>query len=107
MVRPAKSQIRYSQKYHNMAPSAILSETPGNFAVDNNAIKEIKLKLKNIGQANMDLHEFEIEIASYSGKFEFRMDEKDDYVKLLKQVYGDKVKTPLGYFSSHGFKVRL
>ncbi len=102
-----RATFAYAQRYRTMPPSAILAETQGNFAVDNNAIHEIKLKLKDIGQRDMDLHEFEIEIASHSGKFAFRMDEKDDYVKLLKQVHGDKVKTPLGYFSSHGFKISL
>jgi hypothetical protein len=102
-----KASFAYSQKYLTMAPSAILSETQGNFAVNNDTIHEIKMKLKHTRQGNMNLHEFEMEIASGSGKFEFRMDEKDEYVKLLKQAYGEKVKMPLGYFSSHGVKMHF
>jgi len=104
-----RASFSYSQRYLNMDPAAALSETPGNFAVNNDAIREIKLKLKNInkGNAQVELHEFEIEIASASGRYEFRMDEREDYVNSLKMVYGEKVKMPFGYFSSHGVKLKL
>ena len=84
-----------------MEPSAIFSETQGNFAVANGSVKEVKLKLKDTGNQN-NLREFEIEV-KYSfwavRKYKFRMDENNDYVKMMKQVYGDRVKTPFGYFS--------
>jgi hypothetical protein len=102
-----KASFSYSQKYLTMTPSAILSETQGNFAVNNDTIHEIKMKLKHTRQGNMDLHEFEMEIKTNSGKFEFRMDENGEYVNLLKQAYGEKVKMPLGYFSSHGVKIHF
>jgi hypothetical protein len=101
-----KASFAYSQKYLTMVPSAILAETQGNFAVDNNTIHEFKMKLKHTRQGNMDLHEFEMELKTSAGKFEFRMDENTEYVKLLKQAYGEKVKTPLGYFS-HGVNIHL
>ena len=50
-------------------------------------MREINLKLKNIRQKNMNLPEFGIEIAGYFGKYELRIDEKDEFPKLLKQVY--------------------
>ena len=102
-----KATFAYSQKYLTMAPSAILSETQGNFAVNNDTINEVKMKLKHIHQGNMNLHEFEMEIETNSGKIEFKMDEKGEYVKLLKQAYGEKVKMPLGYFSSHGVNIHF
>jgi hypothetical protein len=104
-----KASFGYTQRYLNMDPSVALSETPGNFMVSNNAISEIKLHLKNInkGQTQAQLHEFELEIKSASGKYKFRMEERDDYVRLLKQVYGEKLKMPFGYFSSHGVKFTL
>ncbi|MCW4044169.1 MAG: zinc ribbon domain-containing protein [Candidatus Bathyarchaeota archaeon] len=102
-----KASFSYSQKYLTMAPSAILAETQGNFAISNDAIREIKVKLQHIRQGQPSLHEFELEIHSAAGKYEFRMDERDDYVKLLKQAYGERVKTPFGYFSSHGVKIHL
>lgn len=103
-----RASFSYSQRYLSMDPAAALSETPGNFAVNNDAIREIKLNLKNINRGQQtQLHEFEIEISSVSGRYEFRMDERDDYVNLLKMVYGEKVKMPFGYFSSHGVKLKL
>jgi len=78
---------------------AILAETPGNFALDNNTISEIKVKVKDIRRSNEVLREFTVEIHSTVGKYEYNMDENSDYVELLKQVYGERVKTPFGYFS--------
>lgn len=94
-----RATLGYAQRYLNMEPLAILAETSGNFAIENRTIREIKLKLKRI-RKETSFHEFEIEVHSTSGKFEFRMDENGDYVKLLKQAYGERVKLPFGYFSS-------
>ena len=102
-----KMSFNFSQRYLTMEPSAILSEAPENFALNNDEIKELKLNLKNIRQGNTNLHEFEMEVVSGSGKYEFRMDEKDENVNLFKQVYGERVKMPFGYLSSHGFKLKL
>ena len=41
----------------------------------------------------MNLPEFGIEIAGYFGKYELRIDEKDEFPKLLKQVYSKKSKS--------------
>jgi hypothetical protein len=104
-----KASFGYTQRYLNMAPNAILSETPGNWAVNNDTIHEVKLNLKHInrGQGQHELHEFELEVSSMQGKFEFRMDERNEYVDLLKQVCGEKVKMPFGYFSAKGVRFRL
>lgn len=87
-----QASFGYIQKYLLMEPSAILSETPSNFAIDNSSIQEIKLNLKNIGQTKLKQYEFEIEIKSNKGKYQFRMDDKNEYVTLLRQTYGEKVK---------------
>jgi hypothetical protein len=101
-----KASASFASRYLDMEPSAVLSETPGNFAVSNISVGEVKLKLKDSGsQANQ--REFEIEIKSSSGKYKFRMDENNDYVNMLKQVYGDRVKTPFGYFSGGGLKFKI
>jgi len=97
-----RAAFNVSQRYLRMQPSAILSETPGNFDIANSFITEIELKLEKQGNAD----EFEIQVKSASVKYEFRMDENSDYVKLLKQVYGEKVKMPFGYFS-HGINIKL
>ena len=92
-----KATWGYSQRYLTMPPSAILTETPGNFELYNNTISEIKVKLK--GNKEGEMRYLEVEIHSTAGKFEYHMDENSDFVNLLKQVYGDRVKMPFGYFS--------
>jgi hypothetical protein len=90
----------YAQRYLTMAPPAILAENPGNYAVDNSTVREVKIKLKEImNGGNVQSREFEMEVHSASGKVEFKMDERNEYVDLLKRVYGDRVKMPFGYFS--------
>ncbi len=101
-----KASASFASRYYNMEPSAALAETAGNFAVGNNTVNEIKLKLKDHGDQSMQ-RDFEVEIKSSSGKYNFRMAENNDYVKMLKQVFGDRVKTPFGYFSAGGFKLKL
>jgi hypothetical protein len=95
-----KVSFNFAQRYFSMPPSVILTETPGNFAVDNNVTSEVKIKSKDImSNGQVYRSEFEMEIHSSQGKYEFTMDERDDYIKLLKQVYGERVKMPFGYFS--------
>jgi hypothetical protein len=97
----------YTKRYLNMEPAAIIAETPGNFAIHNNNISEIKLKLKHINNDYDSLRkEWEVEIHSSQGKFEFKMDDNSEFVNLLKKSYPGKVKTPLGY-SSHGINIKL
>jgi hypothetical protein len=54
--------------------------------------------LKGANQQNQR-RELEVEFCSSAGKQVFRMDENSDFTGLLKQVYGDRVKMPFGYFS--------
>ncbi|MCW4004756.1 MAG: zinc ribbon domain-containing protein [Candidatus Bathyarchaeota archaeon] len=93
-----KGTFGYTKKYLTIPPQAILAETPGNFALNNNAINEVKVHLKGANQQNQR-RELEVEFCSNSGKHVFRMDENSDFTGLLKQVYGDRVKMPFGYFS--------
>ena len=101
-----KASFGYTNRYLTMDPAAIIAETPGNFAIDNNSISEIKLKIKYFDQDN-NRKEWEIEVRSFSGKYEFRMDDNHEYIELLKKVYPDRVKMPFGYFQSKGFNVKL
>lgn len=43
--------------------------------------------------------DLKVEIHSTAGKYEFIMNENSDATNLLKQVYGDRVKMPFGYFN--------
>lgn len=93
-----KGTFGYTKKYLTMPPQAILAETPGNFELHNNTISEVKVNLKGANQQNQR-RELEVEFRSTAGKHVFRMDENSDSTGLLKQVYGDRVKMPFGYFS--------
>jgi hypothetical protein len=92
-----KATFGYSKKYLTIPPQAILVETPGNFALYNNTISEIKVKVDHDQEG--ETRDLKVEIHSTAGKFEYHMDENSDFVNLLKQVYGDRVKMPLGYFN--------
>jgi hypothetical protein len=93
-----KASFGYAKKYLVMPPDAIIAETPGNFALNNNTIIEIKVKPK-FGQEDVPVQMLKVEIHSTSGKFEFEIEENSEYVKQLRQIYGERVKTPLGYFN--------
>lgn len=95
-----RATLSYANRYLSMEPSLILSETPGNFYIDNDSIGEIKLKLS----PQRNVNEFDVEIHSRSGKMVFNMDENADNVRLLKNAYGDRVKLPFGY-SISGFRL--
>ena len=107
-----KEQLKASsgqpQRYFSMTPSAILQESPGNYSVENKGISEIKIKHRDV-MRNGEVYEreFEMELHSLSGTYTFKMNENDQYIQLLKQVYGERVKMPFGYFSSHGVGVRI
>ncbi len=103
-----KATVNYTKRYLTMDPNTVLAESPGNFALDNQGIREVKIHLKN--QQNMHrqhTHEFSIELVSAQGNYEFHMGEHNQFVELLKQVYGERVKMPFGYFQSHGVRVKL
>ena len=96
-----KASFGYAQRYLSMDPNAALAETLGNWAVNNGAVQEVKLHLKDINRGNdTQVHEFELEVLSAQGRYAFRMDERNDYPQLLKQLYGERVKMPFGYFSN-------
>jgi hypothetical protein len=94
-----RSSLSFGQRYLAMDPAAILAETPGNFAIDDSGISELKLGLKHIRQGNTETHELELEIRSSTGRYEYRMDDNADNVKALKERFGERVRTPVGYFS--------
>ena len=89
----------YQQTYLAMQPSAILSQTPDSFAIENISIREMKLSLVSAGgDGYADFEEFEMQILADSGNQTFRMTKRDEYVVRLKQSYQDKIKLPQNYF---------
>jgi hypothetical protein len=93
-----KATFSYARKYLNMSPEAVLAETPGNFAVYNSSISEVKVHLKGAHDENQR-NELEVEFKSSQGTYVYRMDEDSDCVNILKRVYGERVKMPFGYFN--------
>lgn len=103
-----KTAFTYSGKYLEMPPDSIIAETPGNFALENSAISEIKVDLKKEYRGtNVTPKDFELHIQTSSGTYTYRTDDNDNYTKLLKQVYGERVKMPFGYFSKGPVKIKL
>lgn len=95
-----KASFSYTKRYLTMTPAAILAETPGNFAINNNTVREVKFKIKYLGNYDESSRkEWEVEIHSSMGKYEYRMDDNSQFVDLFKKVYPNRVKTPMGYFS--------
>lgn len=92
-----KGSFGYTDRYLTLPHQTILNETPGNFALYNNTITEIKIRLK--GDDERAQQEFEAEIKSTSGTYKFHMNENSQLTDLLKRVYGERVKMPFGYFS--------
>ncbi len=88
----------YTNRYLTIPPQTILAETAGNFAIYNSTISEIKVHLKGQHQ-NDGPREFEAEIQCSSGNYKYRMAENSEFTDILKRVYGERVKMPLGYFN--------
>ena len=93
-----KSTLGYSKRYLTMSPEATLAETPGNFVIPNNTIHEIKIHLRGDHNDNQR-RDLEAEIKTSSGTYKYHMAENSDFTDMLKRVYGNRVKTPFGYFS--------
>jgi hypothetical protein len=94
-----RATFGYSQKYMTMPPQAILVETPGNFALDNNSISRINVHLKGAHHERNQRREFELKFYSSAGTYEYHMDENGEFIDTLKRVYGQRVDMPFGYFN--------
>jgi len=90
-----KSGFTYHERYWSMAPESIIAENPGNFTMDNSSIGSIRVKRKlEHRQDDIDETKTELEFQSSAGKFRFSIDGySDETAKVLRQVYGDRVKT--------------
>jgi hypothetical protein len=94
-----RATFGYTKKYLTMPPQAILAETPGNFALDNNSISRINVHLKGAHNERNQRREFEIKFYSNTGTYEFRMDENSEFIDTLKGAYAQRVDMPFGYFA--------
>ena len=99
------AQFRFALRYETMSPDQSLTETAGNFAIENPQITAISLKLNDSGE--MEYSEFKIIIESSGGKTEYLIGEDDRFINLLKTVYGERVHMPFGYFRAGGVTVKI
>ena len=74
----------YQQRILAMAPSSIMAQTNGCFAIQNGSVREINLKIVNAsGDGYSDFQEFEMQILSNLDASTFRMTKRDEYVSRL------------------------
>jgi hypothetical protein len=99
------AQFRFALRYETMSPDQALTETAGNFAIENPQITAISLKLNDSGE--MEYSEFKIIIESSGGKSEYLIGEDDRFINLLKSVYGERVHMPFGYFRAGGVRLKF
>jgi hypothetical protein len=101
------AQFGYAVRYETMNPDLALAETPGNIALENARITAVNMKLRDTGSGEVEYTEFKLSVVSADGTFEYLMAEDDRYITLLKQVYGDKVHMPLGYFRVGAARIKF
>ena len=103
-----KSTFNYSQRYWNIPPEEILNETAGNFAIENSAIREIKVKRKEDSRGDDVASQTytEIKIDSTIGEFKYNIDGRaGDEVNILKSLFGERVK--VSKWSTGGFSISI
>ena len=91
-----KATMAYSNRYWDIPPDEALNENPGNFAIPNQEIKQIKIKQKTQSNWGQDVDQTitEVRIESTVKKETYNVDTySQDMVNMLKTVYGDRVKT--------------
>jgi hypothetical protein len=74
----------YTDWYKDKTPDQALGETPGNYAIDNSAIRNIKVNENSDDEGGMTL--YYIEITTSTDKLNFKM--QYDPRKLFQAAYG-------------------
>jgi hypothetical protein len=96
-------------RYISMAPEDMLSETPGNYAINNNTISRVNVRIKpsSKGGTSHEDTDLEVEFESSMGKQSFRIDDYTENIDLLKQVFGDQLKMPFGFSARRSYGIRI
>jgi hypothetical protein len=103
-----KATFKYGEKYLSMPPDQVLAQNPGNFAIENSTISEVKLSLKrSSGNKATYSSDYDMHVKTPRGEQTFRIDENGDNINLLKEVYGERVKMPFGYMYKGPVKFKL
>jgi len=91
-----KATMAYSNRYWEITPEAALNENPGNFAIPNQDIKQIKIKRKTQSSWGQEVDQTitEVKIEATTKKETYTIDTySKEMVDMLKGVFGDRVKT--------------
>ena len=91
-----KAHIGFSQRYLSMSPQEALDENKGNFFINNDDIRKIKVrrKTKSGGSDNADIVVTEITIEAAGKKLDYTVDSlSGDTLDMLKGVFGSRVDT--------------
>jgi len=78
----------YTDWYADKTPDQALAETPGNWAIENSAIRGVKVNESSDDEGGMTL--YYIQFTTITGKFDFKM--QYDPRQLLQQAYGSVVR---------------
>jgi hypothetical protein len=97
----------YGRRYETISPDTALSETPGNFALDNQQISAISLTLIKTKNPGIDWHELKMQIEAAGGSSEYIIAEDDRFTSLLTTAYGGKVKMPFGLFAAGPVRIKF
>jgi len=101
------ASFQFPLRYETMPPELALSETPGNFALENARISAIHLNLQGGDSDDGSSREFKIYIESLDGKFEYVIAENERFINILKEAYTDRVHMPFGYFNIGGARLKI
>jgi hypothetical protein len=91
-----KATMAYSNRYWDIPPDEALGENPGNFAIPNQEIRQIRIKQKSQASWGQEVDQTitEIRIESVGKKETYNVDMySQDMVNMLKGIFGDRVKT--------------
>jgi hypothetical protein len=91
-----KATMAYSNRYWDIPPDEALGENPGNFAIPNQEIRQIRIKQKSQASWGQEVDQAitEIRIESVGKKETYNVDMySQDMVNMLKGIFGDRVKT--------------
>jgi hypothetical protein len=91
----ASSSGNLSSRYLEMAPERIMSESPGNFAMDYSAVGEVKLKkgFENGDEDSIGTEYTDVEFETNFGRYKYRFAQSlNDIDRVLDRFYPGKIR---------------
>jgi hypothetical protein len=81
------------QQRHKASPaSAIIAEDKNNFVLENQSIKEITLRPRNYLDDSVARSDYEVNILLENQTVGLVMNRRDDYLEVLRQAFGKKIR---------------